>query len=186
MERNNENSIEKKTSTQKNYKVLRKMFEESRKKVQCEMSKNSNSKSVPINCITEDTKDSSFLDNDPSMDDITIGNEMRANYNKYILSGGDNCLYPESENYQMSYQSYPKKRHIPMPLRRIAFFFIILLKAITTEKLGLWGFMLLFTGIICYFEKKSFGILLMVTSLIPLYLTYKAVKEDYMRNNYYE
>ena len=186
MESNNENLIKKGQPIRTNYKVLRKMFKESREKVQYEMSKSASGKSVHENGMPEETKKALLIDDEPPRESITMGNEMRANYNEYILSGGDNCLYPESENYQMSYQSYPKKRHIPMPLRRIAFFFIILLKAITTEKLGLWGFMLLFTGIICYFEKKSFGILLMVTSLIPLYLTYKAVKEDYMRNNYYE
>ena len=162
------------------------MFKESREKVQYEMSKSASGKSVHENGMPEETKKALLIDDEPPMESITMGNEMRANYNEYILSGGDNCLYPESENYQMSYQSYPKERHIPKSLQHIAFFFVMLLKGIITEKLGMWGFLLLFTGIIIFFDMKSysFGILLMITSLIPLYLAYKVAKEDYMRNKY--
>ena len=97
MESNNENLIKKGQPIRTNYKVLRKMFKESREKVQYEMSKSASGKSVHENGMPEETKKALLIDDEPPMESITMGNEMRANYNEYILSGGDNCLYPESD-----------------------------------------------------------------------------------------
>ena len=183
METNSVNPNEMKQTPQKNYKALKKAFEKSREKVHADMLNSFNRKSDSAKGTLEEGKETHLPDDDLNLENVTVGNNMRANYNEYILSGGDNCLYPESENYQMSYQRYRKTRHIPEPLQHIAFFFVILLKAIFSESVGMWGFLYLCGGIIVYFEMKSFGILMILTSFIPLYLAYKVAKEDYLKKN---